>query len=56
MTSQTLPGAHLTCTNPACSAELMVVQPCPHGDTYRCACGSDFEASAPSLKPDTGPT
>jgi hypothetical protein len=37
-------GATLTCTNPDCACELQILTPCPHGDTYTCACGHPFEA------------
>jgi hypothetical protein len=33
------PGVTLTCTNESCGCRLRIEQPCPHGDTYTCACG-----------------
>ena len=41
-------GTVLTCTNADCGCRLRIEQPCPHGDTYTCACGHPFtEASGP---------
>jgi hypothetical protein len=37
-------GTVLTCTNPDCPCEVEVRRPCPHGDTYTCACGHVFRA------------
>lgn len=39
------PGALLTCTNPDCGCELQINTPCPHGSTYRCACGHELESA-----------
>ncbi len=36
-------GTVLTCTNADCGCRLRIEQPCPHGDTYTCACGHTFE-------------
>lgn len=36
------PGTTLTCTNDDCGCRIQVLQPCPHGDTYTCACGHDL--------------
>ena len=36
-------GTTLTCTNAECGCRLRVEEPCPHGDTYTCACGHPFE-------------
>jgi hypothetical protein len=33
------PGTILACTNPDCGCTLRIEAPCPHGDTYTCACG-----------------
>jgi hypothetical protein len=41
-------GTTMTCTNPECSCVLEIVSPCPHGDTYTCACGHPMEAIGPS--------
>ena len=41
MTNET--GTVLTCTNDDCSCRLGIEEPCPHGDTYTCACGHPFE-------------
>jgi metallothionein len=41
-------GTILTCSNADCGCRLRIESPCPHGDTYRCACGHDFEAVADS--------
>jgi hypothetical protein len=37
-------GTVLTCTNADCGCRLRILEPCPHGTTYRCACGHEFEA------------
>jgi hypothetical protein len=44
MLHQTLPGTVLTCSNPDCGCRVTIEEPCPHGDTYTCACGHQFEA------------
>ena len=36
------PGVVLTCSDPMCGCRLVIESPCPHGDTYKCACGNDF--------------
>ncbi|MCU0310982.1 MAG: metallothionein [Acidimicrobiales bacterium] len=41
-------GAILTRTNPDCGCRLRIEQPCPHGDTYTCACGHPLEPLAQS--------
>lgn len=33
----------LTCSNEACNCRVRIEVPCPHGDTYTCACGHPFE-------------
>lgn len=38
-------GTVLTCTNPDCGCRLRIEEPCPHGDTYTCACGHRMEPS-----------
>jgi hypothetical protein len=35
-------GSTLTCTNDDCNCRLRIEQPCPHGDTYICACGHEM--------------
>lgn len=35
-------GTLLTCTNDDCTCRLRVEEPCPHGETYTCACGHPF--------------
>ncbi len=41
-------GTTLTCTNESCGCRLRIEEPCPHGDTYTCACGHPLtEASGP---------
>jgi hypothetical protein len=35
-------GTVLTCTNAECDCRLRIERPCPHGDTYTCACGHPF--------------
>ena len=45
--SQNQPGTVLTCTNESCGCQLTIDQPCPHGDTYQCACGHEFIAADP---------
>jgi hypothetical protein len=42
-------GTILTCSNADCSCRLRIEEPCPHGDTYTCACGHPFEAMAGPL-------
>jgi hypothetical protein len=37
-------GTVLTCSNDDCGCRLRIEAPCPHGDTYTCACGHPFEA------------
>ena len=37
-------GTVLTCSNHDCGCRLRIESPCPHGDTYTCACGHPFEA------------
>lgn len=44
MTHHNESGTVLTCTNEECDCRLKIEQPCPHGDTYKCACGHDFVA------------
>ena len=39
------PGTTLTCTDDACGCELTIQKPCPHGDTYTCACGHPLKAA-----------
>jgi hypothetical protein len=36
-------GTVLTCSNDDCECRLRIEAPCPHGDTYTCACGHPFE-------------
>lgn len=36
-------GALLTCANEDCGCRLRIETPCPHGDTYTCACGHPME-------------
>ena len=35
-------GTTLTCTNDDCGCRLQIIEPCPHGDGYTCACGHPF--------------
>jgi metallothionein len=35
-------GTMLSCTNAECACRLRIETPCPHGDTYTCACGHPF--------------
>lgn len=35
----TAAGTTLTCADENCGCRIEVVQPCPHGDSYTCACG-----------------
>ena len=45
---QNVTGIVLTCSNADCGCRLRIEEPCPHGDTYTCACGHPFEpADAP---------
>ena len=37
-------GAILSCRKPDCGCRLIIQRPCPHGDTYKCACGHDLES------------
>lgn len=32
-------GTTLTCDNEDCGCRLRIESPCPHGDSYTCACG-----------------
>ena len=41
-------GTTLTCSNADCGCQLKIEQPCPHGDTYTCACGHPLESAATS--------
>ena len=41
-------GTILICTNEGCRCRLRIEEPCPHGDTYTCACGHAFEAAGGS--------
>ena len=41
-------GTVLTCSNPDCGCELQINTPCPHGDTYSCACGHEMREKTPS--------
>jgi hypothetical protein len=43
MTSANERGTILTCTNDDCACRLRIEEPCPHGDTYTCACGHALE-------------
>jgi hypothetical protein len=45
-------GQLLSCTNAACGCRLRVDAPCPHGDTYTCACGHPL-TSAVEPNPDS---
>jgi len=40
-------GTVLTCSNDDCDCLLRVERPCPHGDTYTCACGYSLEPAGP---------
>jgi hypothetical protein len=44
MASNNQVGVLLTCTNDDCPCELQINVPCPHGDTYTCACGHPMTA------------
>ncbi len=46
------PGTILTCTNAVCGCRLHIEEPCPHGDTYTCACGHPFQAAIPGPPAD----
>ncbi|MDP1819244.1 MAG: metallothionein [Acidimicrobiales bacterium] len=45
-------GTTLTCENDECGCRLRIEQPCPHGDTYTCACGHPLRSVAPPLGGD----
>ena len=45
-------GTVLTCGNGDCGCRLRIEQPCPHGDTYTCACGHPLEAAGGSSGAD----
>lgn len=47
MTHHNEVGTVLMCSNSECGCRLRIEQPCPHGDTYKCACGHDFEVQDP---------
>lgn len=34
----------MTCTNPDCDCVLQIIEPCPHGSAYTCACGHELQA------------
>jgi hypothetical protein len=42
--SKNVTGTRLTCTNADCECELQINTPCPHGNTYMCACGHPLES------------
>lgn len=42
--SENIAGTRLTCSNTECGCELHITKPCPHGSTYRCACGHELRA------------
>lgn len=44
MTHHNEAGTVLSCSNDDCGCRLTIEVPCPHGDTYKCACGHDFVA------------
>lgn len=44
-------GTVLTCSNEDCSCVLRIETPCPHGDSYTCACGHRF-VEADSVQAD----
>jgi len=46
MTVANKTGSVLTCTNPECGCRLRIDEPCPHGDTYTCACGHQLTDAA----------
>lgn len=39
------PGTVLTCTDGR-GCRLRIEEPCPHGETYTCACGQELVATA----------
>ncbi|HEV7721078.1 MAG TPA: hypothetical protein VGO60_07325 [Iamia sp.] len=39
-------GSILTCTNDDCPCRIEVQVPCPHGETYSCACGHPFVSAS----------
>lgn len=44
-------GTMLTCSDGDCGCRIQVLQPCPHGDTYTCACGHDLTAGGDGGEP-----
>jgi hypothetical protein len=46
-------GTLMTCTNDDCSCRLQVVEPCPHGDDFRCGCGHPFTTTDAAGTSDT---
>ena len=48
-------GTTLTCTNADCRCRLRIEEPCPHGDTYTCACGHPFTEAAADDGPRAAP-
>jgi hypothetical protein len=52
MKDRNVTGAVLTCTNRDCGCRLRIDEPCPHGDTYTCACGHSFEPTDGRLLAD----
>jgi len=45
-------GTTLTCSNSECDCSLTIERPCPHGDTYTCACGHPMQSSGYLESPD----
>ncbi len=37
-------GTILSCSNPDCGCRLIIQTPCPHGETYICACGHELKS------------
>ena len=44
MTDHNEAGALLSCSNEDCGCRLRIEEPCPHGDSYKCACGHELIA------------
>ncbi len=53
--TETNAGTTLTCSNEDCNCLLRVERPCPHGDTYTCACGHPMQDAGPGTS-DVQPT
>ncbi len=47
-------GTTLTCSDNDCGCRIKVLQPCPHGESYTCACGHALTPEGESTPPTPG--